>query len=417
MKQKIEVRVLSHIYWIMGLIVLTAAASLSIDTYSDWIVGLLILAITFILVGRLEKVSFDGKDIVRSGLLAFLESVISGKKTSLALDQIEMVATEAIRSRRGLRHIKYLYKIAISGKNIQLILMVNSNQANDKRHALVKELFNLLPESKIDPRSSELKQHLNNPDKVIAEINNQEPTFQATPTNLLRKAANSLKLEGKMQEALKCFSLAYKKDPRNPQLLYEMARFFRSLSMIDSPQLVSRSRACLRLAAFLAKNEPHLLERIGETYFERLEYKLAARCFSRALAVEPMLYRSNIGLAEIALRDGKLAHVAHFYMAAASVSNDKAQKELATREANYYERLCSDEDYFEAEINRINKLKNFQWARDWASLLLITFWLLALLSGQFSADIGTFAWSIVFSSSFVWFASVLFSFHYSQRHP
>lgn len=416
MKQKIEVRVLSHIYWIMGLITLTAATSLSFDSQSDWIVTLLVLATVFILIGRLEKVSFDGKEVVRSGLLAFLESIISGKKTSLSLDQIEMVATEAIRSRRGLRRIKYLYKIAISGKNIQLILMVNSASANDNRHLLVKELFNLLPESKIDPRSSELKQHLNDPNNKLPEFINQENSSEAIPTILLRKTANSLKLEGKMQEALQCFSLAYKKEPRNAQLLYEMARFFRSLSMIDSPQLTNRSRACLRLAAFLAKDEPRLLERIGETYFERLDYKLAARCFSRALSVEPMLYRSNIGLAEIALRDGKLAHVAHFYMAAANVSNDRAQKELATREANYYERLCSDDDYFEAEINRINKLKNFQWARDWSSLLLIGFWLLALFSGQFSDDIGTFAWSIVFSSSFVWFASVLFSFHYSQRH-
>lgn len=423
MKKKIEVRVLSHIYWVMALIVLTAASSLSMDYNPLLLLLLLALVGLFILAAKFETITFDGKQIIRQGTLAFLETFLSGQKPQIALDQIEMVATEAIRSRKGLRHIKYLYKVAISGSSVQLTIMVNGAKNNSKRHLLVKELFNLLPETKLDPRSSELKQYLNDlpSNNALIEIANSaiapEIDKDNVPTLILRRAANSLKLEGQMQKALQCFSLAYKKESRNAQLLYEMARFFRSLAMIDSPRLLSRSRACLRLAAFLAKNEPQLLERIGETYFERLDYKLAAKCFTRALMVEPMLYRANIGLAEIALRDGKLAHVAHFYSAAANVSKDRAQRDLANREANYYERLCSDDDYFEAEISRINKLKSFQWARDWSSLLLIISWMLALFTGLFSTNLGMFAWSIVFSSSCVWVASVLFSFHYSQRHP
>ncbi len=423
MKKKIEVRVLSHIYWVMALIVLTAASSLSLE-HPLLLLMLLGLVGLFILASKFETITFDGKQVIRQGVLAFLETFLSGQKPQIALDKIEMVATEAIRSRRGLRHIKYLYKVAISGSSVQLIVMVNGAKNNSKRHLLVRELFNLLPETKLDPRSSELKQYLNDlpSNHALIEVANSVASSElekkdSLPTLILRRAANSLKLEGEMQKALQCFSLAYKKESRNAQLLYEMARFFRSLAMIDSPRLLSRSRACLRLAAFLAKNEPQLLERIGETYFERLDYKLAARCFSRALMVEPMLYRANIGLAEIALRDGKLAHVAHFYSAAANVSKDRAQRELANREANYYERLCSDEDYFEAEISRINKLKSFQWARDWSSLLLIISWMLALFTGLFSTNLGTFAWSIVFSSSLVWVASILFSFHYGQRQP
>lgn len=423
MKKKIEVQVLSHIYWVMVLIVLTAASSLSIGHNLLTLLGLLAIIGILILAAKFETITFDGKEIVRKGTLAFLETFLSGQKTQIDLDKIEMVATEAIRSRRGLRNVKYLYKVAISGNSVQLLIIVNGAKNNSKKHLLVKELFNLLPETKLDPRSSELKQYLNdlpsnNALLEIAEIAAlpEEESKQSLPILLLRRAANSLKLEGQMQKALKCFSVAYKREPQNAQLLYEMARFFRSLAMVDSPRLLSRSRACLRLAAFLAKNEPHLLERIGETYFERLDYKLAAKCFSRALVVEPMLYRANVGLAEIALRDGKLAHVAHFYSAAASVSKDRAQRELANREAIYYERLCSDEDYFEAEISRINKLKSFQWARDWSSLLLVTSWMLALFTGLFSTNIGIFAWSIVFSSSLVWVACVLFSFHYSQRH-
>lgn len=423
MKEKIEVKVLTHIYWMLAIIIVTAASSLSTADSSNLIIALLISAIAFIFASRFEKVSFDGKLLIRTGLLSILESLISGQKPEITLDKIEMVATEAIRSRRGLHKIKYLYKVVVSGGNVQLVVMLNGAKKTNRRYLLVKELFNLLPESKIDPRSSELKQYLNDLENQQAlstiastvEVDNSA-SQETLPPSLLRRAANSLKLEGQMQSALKCFYLAYEKEPRNAQLLYEMARFLRSFAMANSQNFFNRSRACLRLAAFLAKDEPKLLERIGETYFERLEYKLAARCFSRALSVEPMLYRANIGLAEIALRDGKLAHVAHFYSAAAEVSKDHAQKELAKREALYYEKLCSDEDYFEAEINRINKLKNFQWARDWSGLLLFIAWLIALLSGQFSTNLGKFAWSIVLSSCCVWFASVLFSFHYSQRH-
>jgi tetratricopeptide (TPR) repeat protein len=423
MKKKIEVEVLSHIYWVMALIVLTAASSLTLDHNPIMSIFLLGIMGLLILAAKFETISFDSKLVIRKGFLAFLETFLSGQKPQIALDQIEMVATEAIRSRRGLRNVKYLYKVAISGNGIQLIVIVNGAKKNSDRHSLIKELFNCLPETKLDPRSSELKQYLNDlpSNNALLEIAETAASphleeAQIPPILLLRRAANSLKLEGQMQKALKCFTLAYKNDPKNAQLLYEMARFFRSLAMIDSPRLLSRSRACLRLAAFLAKNEPHLLERIGETYFERLDYKLAAKCFSSALVAEPMLYRANVGLAEIALRDGKLAHVAHFYSAAASVSRDRAQKELASREADYYGRLCSDEDYFEAEINRINKLKSFQWARDWSSLLLIASWMLALFTGLFSTNLGIFAWSIVFSSSLVWLGSILFSFHYSQRY-
>ncbi|KAF0247450.1 MAG: hypothetical protein FD167_3145, partial [bacterium] len=298
MKKKIEVRVLSHIYWVMALIVLTAASSLSMDYHPLLLLMLLGLVGLFILASKFETITFDGKQVIRQGVLAFLETFLSGQKPQIALDQIEMVATEAIRSRRGLRHIKYLYKVAISGSSVQLIVMVNGAKNNsrrhllvkERRHLLVKELFNLLPETKLDPRSSELKQYLNDlpSNNALIEVANSVTSHEpekkdSLPTLILRRAANSLKLEGEMQKALQCFSLAYKKESRNAQLLYEMARFFRSLAMIDSPRLLSRSRACLRLAAFLAKNEPQLLERIGETYFERLDYKLAARCFSRAL--------------------------------------------------------------------------------------------------------------------------------------
>src|SRR5205814_1445168 len=161
-----------------------------------------------------------------------------------------------------------------------IILLANSRRSSYPK--LVKQLLNSIDESKLDPRSSELKQRLNDSrtKETLVEFareielnGSSSEENKELPTTLLRQMANSLKLEGCMQQAFHCFSFAYRRDPRNAQLLYEMARFFRSLGVINHPRLLSRSKACLRLATFLAKDEPRLLERIGETYFERLEYK------------------------------------------------------------------------------------------------------------------------------------------------
>ena len=127
-----------------------------------------------------------------------------------------------------------------------------------------------------------------------------------------------------------------------------MARFFHTSAQTEDARLLQRSDACLRLASRLAHKEPDLLERIGEAFFERLDYKRAADCFRRALEFDPARFRANIGLAEIALRDGKLAHVAHYYGAAAG-NDDRALARMASREAQYYERLISDEWFLESD--------------------------------------------------------------------
>lgn len=80
MKKKIQVQVLSHIYWVMALIVLTAASSLNLDYNAVTLFSLLALISLFILGARFETITFDGKEIIRKGILAFLETVLSGQK-------------------------------------------------------------------------------------------------------------------------------------------------------------------------------------------------------------------------------------------------------------------------------------------------------------------------------------------------
>jgi len=68
-------------------------------------------------------------------------------------------------------------------------------------------------------------------------------------------------------------------------------------------------------------------------------------------------YRAQVGLAEVALSDGKLAHVIHHYNDAVRIAPDKAAARLARREADYYSRLNTDEDYLAAELRRMNWLE------------------------------------------------------------
>lgn len=420
----LRVRSLGSLYKTLGLVVLTASVSSALTSSESRIALWLLALLPLILAGAyFESVTFDGCHIWRSGLFAYFEKLISGRRPSLKVEDIEMVTTEAIRSRRGFKRVKYSYRVFLTGQAIGIPVIFKGGRSTAAGR-LLQKLFNALDDHRLDPRSQELKEYLQQQpsdefsrliqhtdlDTVSGEL------YSHLSTERLRSIANDLKLEGFLQQAFQCFSFAYKREPRNPQLLYEMARFFRSLGTLHHPRLLSRSAACLRLAAFLAKDRPHLLERIGETYFERSEYSKAAKCFTRALEVDPMLFRANVGLAEIALRDGRLAHAVHFYSTAAAVSLNSSQRCLAQREADYYSRLCSDEDYFEVELERITRLSNFQWARSCSGVLIFFFWILAVVGGFFSPALRGLAWSAVFSTILVWAGSTFFAFRYSRRN-
>mgnify|MGYP003694171615 CR=1 FL=1 len=80
--------------------------------------------------------------------------------------------------------------------------------------------------------------------------------------------------------------------------------------------------------------------------------------FKRRWSLQPENFRARMGLANLALREGKLAHVIHQYRDAARAAADKALIRHAGREAAYYARLNEDDDYLTAELRRINLLQH-----------------------------------------------------------
>jgi tetratricopeptide (TPR) repeat protein len=277
----------------------------------------------------------------------------------------------------------------------------------------IRALFTAVGAEKLDPRSFELFEYFEGRGVKNAPVLRSE--IAAMPVPLLRRFGNALKLAGRLAQASSYFRIAYEKEPRDPRLLYEMARFFHSSGHLRDAKLVQRSDACLRLASRLAATEPDLLERIGEAFFERLDYKRATDCFRKALEFNPYRFRANVGLAEIALRDGKFAHAARFY-GAASGTADLALSRLAGREAQYYERLAGDDEFLEAELRRMQFATQCRWARRLAAVTFVLAWMSAGISGRFYQSVESFGWAVMVTSGFVWAASG-FALRRLRRRP
>jgi tetratricopeptide (TPR) repeat protein len=125
-------------------------------------------------------------------------------------------------------------------------------------------------------------------------------------------------------------------------------------------KLMRRAFAVLRLAARRGSDNAKLLARIGESYFQYGEQKRAELVFRRVLELDADNFRASCGLAEIALHEGKLAHVIHHYQAATRAAEDEALKLWARTEADYFALLNRNEDYMDAELRRINWLHNVE---------------------------------------------------------
>ena len=360
-----------------------------------------------ILSALFDRIEFDGQSIRHRGLVAFLFSRL-GLRRELEIRDIETINTEMIIISLATGDARFTYRTRITGGGVEIV--VRSHRA--AYVPFIRALFKTVGPDKLDPRSSEISEYFEAGSSIRGSAALKQDIAKL-PAPRIRRLANSLRLAGKLVQASSYFRAAYENEPRNPRLLYEMSRFFHASAQSEDGRLLQRSDACLRLASRLAGEQPDLLERIGETFFERLDYKRAADCFRRALAMDPARFRANVGLAEIALRDGKLAHVAHFYSAAAN-NSDAALSRLAQREARYYQRLMGDDVFLEGELRRIRVSNQVRWARRLSALSFFFSWIVAGFFGRFYAFIEDFGWAVMAMSGMVWLATT-FGLRYLLR--
>lgn len=413
--------------------VLTFASVLLVRSDQEvW--ALIVLGVAWLLIPALaftDRLVFDGRSLTRRGAFPLIVQLISGTRQRLNLGDIERVNTNAVRTLRRGGRVRYRYRSQIFGKGLSFVLV----SGGKSYRTMVRELFPLLPDQKIDARTRDLREYLCEPrilarniqqlqlasaavlDNATSDIKERianrrpisEPHSSADVERavLLRQLANRLRVAGRLRESREAYRRALIVLPQDAGLIYEFARLLRSqASATGDARLLSRARAALRLSASRAGEDSTLLTLIGESLIECGDVGLAERILHRAVALPDQNFRARVELADLALRNGKLAHVIHYYRDAARLAMDKALALYARREADYYARLNDDEDYLVVELRRISWLQNATKVRRLAARVTNASILLALAASYIDPTVGGLGWALASSSLFAWITSL-----------
>ncbi len=350
------------------------------------ILGLLIFVIawaTFPLLAWTDKISFDGEILQRTGLLPNVWAAINDESLSLRLNEIEQVETNALRALKRGGNVFYRYRTSISGNDLKF----NFASGGENYRNLVKQLFSKVDENVLDNRSLELRDYINEPKEVLMKAEFAKiPSAEVLEDSLedftnkkitrmnfafvqedqekvdyLRQLANELRLSGFLLQSLEAFRRALLINPNDAWLLFEFSRCLSSYAGAErNAKLEHRANAALRLAELRNNKDGELFSRIGESYFQFGAFERAKLSFNKALSTTEDSFRSARGLAEIALREGKIAHVIHHFGHAIRSTEINALKTWAEGETDYFSRLNTDDTYMDAEVQRINWLESMQ---------------------------------------------------------
>ena len=417
--------------------VVTFIAALALRAQQDALALILIGAAWLIVpvFALSDRIAFDGASLRHQGPIASLLHLLFGYRKQLAIDDFETVETQAVRTLRRGGRVRYRYRTQITGKGKEFVIV---SSGRDYRK-LVRELFPLIHESKLDNRSRDLRDYLNDPsflnrktqlsqlapsdlldvtraDFKLGRKLKRNPDVPETPATaeelerarLLRRLGNELRVSGRLREAGEAFRRALNVRPHGAWLIYDFARLLRSQASAQSDaRLLSRARAALRLASIRAKNDAILLPLIGESFLECGDARHARRALEKAVEIDSENFKARVGLADIALREGKLAHVIHHYQEAARVSSEQALARYARSESDYYMQLNNDDDYLAAELRRINWLQSVTRIRRLALRVTNASVLLALVGGFVDPVAGGLGWSLASSALGVWLLSLL----------
>ncbi len=417
--------------------VLTFGSALLLRSEQDlW--ALVMIGLAWVVIPLLalnDRLAFDGHSLSRRGLLSSVSQLIFGKRQKLSVADFERVETSAVRTLRRRGSVRYRYRSQITGKGAGFVFA--SGGKNYRR--MIRLLFPLIHQDKLDARTIELRDYMCEPEALNRDVEllqlappdvidqatlkikiggkrlsaaTEEQIEDRKPTDiqraqLLRRLGNQLRISGRLREAGEAFRRALNVIPQDAWLIYECARLLRSeASAFSDVQLLTRARAALRLSGIRAGNDAGLIALIGESQLECGELEGARRSFRQALEVDEKNFRAHLGLADVALRTGKLAHVIHHYREAARGATEKALKLSASREAEYYATLNENDDYLATELRRINWLQNAIRIRRLASRVTNGSILVALVGPFIDPTVGSIGWAVASSSVVTWISSL-----------
>ena len=412
--------------------VMTFAALICLRTHRD-LPALIIVFTTWTTIPALmltDRLTFDGLRLRRTGPSRFVR-LLFHHGFDFPVADIESVEVTSLRTLRRGGNVRYRYRVDIAAGDSSLTF-----SSGRRFRRMVHELLPRIAEHKLDARACELRDHLIELKVVRAEaarlgiasasilentkeaerrIEKHRREAAAGPSEqdpervtLLRRCANDLRIAGCLKQSAEAFRRALLIAPQNGRMIYEYARLLKSqASAFGNARLLGRACAALKLASMRAPNEARLLERIGESFLEYCDPQRASKIFRRALEVDENSYRAQVGLAEVALSEGKLAHVIHHYNDAVRIAPDKAAARLARREADYYSRLNNDEDYLAAELRRMNWLEAAGRVQRVTARLSFAALLIALVGSSVDQVVAGLAWALASSSIIAWSGALI----------
>jgi tetratricopeptide (TPR) repeat protein len=373
-----------------------------------------------------DKIVVKNEALYRRGFIPFLWSKITGNKTRIKFSEIEQIETQAIRALKRSGTVFYRYRTSIRGNDTHFAI---ASGGEDYR-SFVSEIFYKVPSDVLDNRSIELRDYLAEPKDILMKAefaripstdvlassledysnkNYKKGNFSSESTeseksDYLRRLANELRISGSLLQALEAFRRALLLTPNNGWLIFEFSRCLSSYAGVEkSIVLERRANAALRLAAKRSENDSDLLARIGESFFQNGSLNRSRACFRLAGDLSEDSFRSSRGLAEISLREGKIAHVIHHFATAKRLVEHVALKNWASNEIDYFSQLNDNAEYMEAEVERINLLEGFRRHKS-MSLRIIFFGLMVIAFGSFTeiTTITNIGWTVSTIALIAW---------------
>jgi tetratricopeptide (TPR) repeat protein len=383
-----------------------------------------------------DRLYFDGGRLFRSGFFPLVVRLFRGQ-SQLSLNDIESVEVATVRTLRRGSTVRYRYSIEVNGNHHTFVFASGGKKFRQMAHALLPKIA----EEKLDARAIELRDYLCDVkelrrqlsasgipnDDVLDGMNDRtrerlrnarivSSEEDDERAKMLAELGNRLRVAGRLRESAEAFRRALHLMPRNPWLLWQYARLLRSqASAFSDARLLSRASAALRLASLRGSDDPRLLARVGESFFEFGQPRRAAKMLRHALDLNRDSFRASTLLAEIALSEGKLAHVIHHYRDAASVATDAASARMARREADYYARLNDDDDYLSAELRRMNWLEGAGRVQQFSARVSFAALFIALAGSFVDQIVAGVGWAVASSSIIGWSGSLLLRKFLSRR--
>jgi tetratricopeptide (TPR) repeat protein len=437
-EERVSVRVLPLNY-LVALLLGSFIAAFFLYVEAD-IFAYLLLGFAWLLVPVLilqDRVSFDGRRIHRTGWVPRLWASLTATRDRIKLNDVEHVQTSVLRTIKRGGNLIYTYRTTFFGKGKSFT--IHSGGKHYKQ--FVEQVFARLSEDILDNRSLDLRDHLENrlvvkrrakeadiPPADILEGSLRGTLPKASERNdpispdkafELHRLANELRVSGLLPQAVEAFRRAVLLMPRNARLLFDFSLCLRSYAALHRDRIVERKAlALMRLAERRAGDDGQLLTEIGEGYFQFGEWRRAGATFRKAIERAGERFRSLIGLAELALHEGKIAHVIHNFTAARELAVTPAARRWAKHEIDYFSRLNSDEEYMELEVSRMNLLDTLSLVRGGA-LRIAVVGIPVIVIGVLFAEylVANVGWAVSLISFVVWTTVIVLTHMLSTRIP